>query len=185
VVSGGEPTIHDGLPGLVGRLRALGYVVKLDTNGSRPGMLLRLLKAGLVDYVAMDVKAPLRADAYRRLAGVEVSVAAIDESIRLIADSGAPHEFRTTYVPALHDVDDIGRIRESLPPGSLHRVQRFRPKHALDPRLRVPCPAGSDMPSDPDPRDSRSWTGAAGPRSRGAAGGARRVAGSAQESVAT
>ena len=137
VVSGGEPTIHAALPAVLERLRALGFRVKLDTNGSNPGMLRALFGARLVDYVAMDVKAPLRDQAYRRLSGVGVRVADIRESIRMIADADVDHEFRTTHVPSLHADGDLSAIRASLPPSSPWRIQRFRPERALDVRLRL------------------------------------------------
>ena len=134
VVSGGEPTLHATLPEFLHRIRAMGYAIKLDTNGSRPALIRELLIDDLVDFVAMDIKAPL-AD-YSRLAGVTVDVEAIRESIELIAQSGVQHEFRTTVVRALLSENDQRRIVEMVPRGSAHRFQPFRTENALAPWLR-------------------------------------------------
>lgn len=135
VISGGEPTLHEDLPHLLTRIRAMGFAIKLDTNGSQPERLRALLRAGLVDAVAMDVKAPW--EKYDLLAGVAAPVEAIRESIALLAESGCAHLFRTTRVPALLTERDLTTIREAmLPFGSPYRVQPFRPENALDPCLR-------------------------------------------------
>jgi hypothetical protein len=109
--------------------------VKLDTNGSRPEMLARLLRAGLVDCVAMDVKAPW--EKYDLLAGVKAPLDAVRESIRLIAGSGVSHHFRTTAPPSLLGARDLEVLRRELPAESPHRVQEFKPEHALDPAACV------------------------------------------------
>jgi pyruvate formate lyase activating enzyme len=96
VVTGGEPTIHTGLPDFLGSVRELGFAVKLDTNGSNPEMLRGILSQGLADYIAMDIKAPLAS--YERLAGVPVQTQDIQQSISLVLESGVSHEFRTTYL---------------------------------------------------------------------------------------
>lgn len=134
VVSGGEPTIQPGLARFLGEVRRLGFDVKLDTNGSRPGVLAALLADKLVDYVAMDIKAPLAG--YARLAGCRVSTESVLQSIELLAASGVEHEFRTTVVDALLDDADLVAIEALVPPGSVHRRQRFVAENALDPRLR-------------------------------------------------
>lgn len=135
VVTGGEPTLQADLAHFIEAVRTLGFLVKLDTNGSRPEVLKALLADGLLDFIAMDVKAP--PDKYDTLTGVRAPVEAVSESIRIISGSGLPHEFRTTVVPALLTPEDVEAIRRALPAGSPHRTQPFRPEHALDPRLRV------------------------------------------------
>ncbi len=123
VVSGGEPTIHRDLPEFLARLRTIGLPLKLDTNGSRPNMLAQILGDRLVDYIAMDVKAPLHK--YRELAGKNVAAARIERSVALIAGSGIAHQFRTTVVPGLLDEDDLAELRGAgsgrlaLPPAAL------------------------------------------------------------------
>ena len=134
VVTGGEPTIQAHLTDFLHRVKALGYQVKLDTNGTRPEVLAALLEAGLVDYIAMDVKAPL--EHYERLSGVPVPVRRLEESISLISLSGVRHEFRTTVVEPLLSREDLRAIRAMLPSDSAHRWQPFRAEHALDPALR-------------------------------------------------
>jgi pyruvate formate lyase activating enzyme len=124
VVTGGEPTIHADLPVLLGKIRAAGLFVKLDTNGSNPALLDRLIRTGLVDFIAMDVKAPFAK--YKLLAGVRTSTDAVRESIRIIEQSGLAHEFRTTVVPNLLHEDDIAAIRKMLPAGAVHCLQAYR-----------------------------------------------------------
>jgi pyruvate formate lyase activating enzyme len=134
VITGGEPTLQAGLPEFLRSLRQIGLQIKLDTNGSFPDALARLIDAGLVDYIAMDVKAPW--SRYRELAGAPVDPARIAESMCMIAASGVAHEFRTTAVYALLSAEDLAGVRALIPCGSPYRLLPFRAEHALDPRLR-------------------------------------------------
>ncbi len=134
VVTGGEPTLQKDLEKFLLRIKKLGFEVKLDTNGSRPEIVQNLIEKNLVDYMAMDVKAPL--PAYARLAGVDVDITNIKKSIALIAQSGLEHEFRTTVVESLLSPADIEIIKNLVPHGSAHRLQRFIPDYALDHSLR-------------------------------------------------
>jgi pyruvate formate lyase activating enzyme len=136
VVTGGEPTISPGLEGLLKALKDEGYPVKLDTNGSRPEVIKELLKKGLIDAVAMDVKAPLNTRAYSRAAGVEVDVDAVARSIRTISESEVEVIFRATAVPGLHDEASVREMAAALPPGRALVLQNFRPAEALDPEYR-------------------------------------------------
>ena len=99
-----------------------------------PGVLSRLIDDGLVDFIAMDLKAPLAR--YDVLAGTRVEAANIAESIRLIAGSAVARQFRTTVVPRLLGVDDLAQIRRLVPEGEELQLQTFQPEHALDPQLR-------------------------------------------------
>jgi len=153
VVSGGEPTLAPRLPELLGRLRAAGFEIKIDTNGSRPEVLAKLFARRLVQAVEMDVKAPLEPGAYASLAGVPARVELIRASLDLIRHSGLPHRFRTTYVPGLLDAAAMARLRRSLPEGSPFTVQTFDPRRVLDPALR-------DRPT-PLPDDVQALAGAA------------------------
>ena len=104
-ISGGEPTLSPELPELLRKIREMGFLIKLDTNGSRPQVLRALVEAGLVDYVAMDVKnSP---DKYAETAGCAADVAAVEESLRFLMESGVEHELRTTVVDELHDTTTI------------------------------------------------------------------------------
>lgn len=135
-VTGGEPTVRANLPQLLRLLRECGARVKLDTNGANPGMLARLIESGLVDAVYMDVKAPLDARHYSRVAGVPVDPAVIRRSIRILNGSGVEVAFRTTVVPGLVEEPELKLIVKAL--GPVHRfiVQPFRSAETLDPHLR-------------------------------------------------
>lgn len=118
-VSGGEPTLYKDLPRFLGRIKELGFAVKLDTNGSRPEVLKALLEEKLVDYVAMDVKNSL--GKYAQTVGLETfDLAPIEESLRLLIGGDIPYELRTTLVTQLHDgasIQDMGVWLGSLLPG--------------------------------------------------------------------
>ena len=105
-ISGGEPTLSAGLKELMADIKALGFSVKLDTNGSRPAILRELVEAGLVDYVAMDIKnGPSR---YAETCGLpKVDLAAIEESAAFLMSGAVASEFRTTVVDPLHDEGSI------------------------------------------------------------------------------
>ncbi|MEK9139192.1 MAG: anaerobic ribonucleoside-triphosphate reductase activating protein [Bacteroidota bacterium] len=124
VVSGGEPTIQPDLLQFLRHIKRLGFLVKLDTNGSRPDVLSSVTEGGVVDFIAMDVKSPI--EEYFDAVGVDIPADVLRESIGLIAKSCISHEFRTTLVPGLVSDDAIRRIRGVLPGGSPHRLQEFR-----------------------------------------------------------
>lgn len=124
VISGGEPTLQKDLTSFCRRLSEMGYPVKIDTNGSRPAVLAELLAAGVVEYIAMDLKAPL--PQYERLAGVPVDIEEICQSIALIIDSGIAHHFRTTVDESLLSARDLEEIRTLIPAGSLYTVQQLK-----------------------------------------------------------
>ncbi|HOE60634.1 MAG TPA: anaerobic ribonucleoside-triphosphate reductase activating protein [Kiritimatiellia bacterium] len=144
VVSGGEPTLQQDLPEFLLRLKTLGLAVKLDTNGSQPEMLRRVLDERLVDFIAMDVKAPW--EHYPRLTGTACAQDDLLRSLRLIAGSGLPHQFRTTRVDPLLTDSDYRNVRAQIPDGSPHVWQAFRPEHAFDPALRPPRPCTDNVP---------------------------------------
>ncbi len=130
VITGGEPCFRRELPELAELLQAAGVRVKVDTNGSFPDMLESLIKRELVDYVAMDIKAPW--DKYSMVAGSLVNITHIKDSIDLVRKSGIPHEFRTTLAGSLlepHDVLGIGRMIEGA---SLYVLQKFVPSKHVD-----------------------------------------------------
>jgi pyruvate formate lyase activating enzyme len=133
VVTGGEPTVHEDLPAFLGRLKDLGYEVKLDTNGTNPRMLQGLLTDRLVDFVAMDIKAPPAL--YEQTVNAPVKVEDILYSIELIRGSGLPHEFRTTWVPALLTEIDIRAIAQLVKGCDCYILQPFRPGKMLDSSL--------------------------------------------------
>ena len=123
VITGGEPTLHPGLQRFLRAVKDLGLLVKLDTNGTSPDVLLEILEENLTDFVAMDVKASR--PSYARLAGASVDVAAIDRSIDLIRRTAAAYEFRTTVAPTI-DAAEIEAIVDWLAGAKRYVLQRFR-----------------------------------------------------------
>ncbi len=134
VLSGGEPTLQGDLPDFIRLLRRMGFQVKLDTNGSQPRMLEALLTEGLLDYAAMDIKAP--PCKYPLLTGGVYPREEIERSIELIVHSGIAAEFRTTFVPGLLTPEDLEQIRRDLPVGAVYKIQPFAAESALEKSLR-------------------------------------------------
>jgi len=127
-ISGGEPTLQTDLPEFMGKIKNLGYLVKLDTNGSNPAMLENLLNEKLLDYVAMDIKAPL--EKYKKVVGKTVTLENIQRSVELTR--GAPdYEFRTTVLPLLHSKKDLLSIGRWLEGAKKFYLQQFRPTKTL------------------------------------------------------
>lgn len=143
VVTGGEPTLHEDLPSFLAEIRELGFAVKLDTNGSNPELLQEIIHEALVDYIAMDIKAPLRS--YPRVTGVPVRVQDIERSARLVIESGLPHELRTTYTSLLLSTEEMADIAGIVRGCALYVVQSFRASNTLDPAMRAH--SGPDNPS--------------------------------------
>jgi len=136
VVTGGEPTVYGGIERLLGRLRDEGLNIKLDTNGSKPETLKRLIEKGLVDAVAMDVKAPLETGYYSKAAGVPVDVPLIRESIHMLAETRLEVTFRATVVPGIHDEAAVRSMVDALH-GRRLTLRNFRPGDVLDPKYRL------------------------------------------------
>ena len=128
VISGGEPLIYSSLPAFIRKVRKTGKLVKLDTNGSLPDALRALLDEKLLDYVAMDVKAP--ADKYGMVGFPHGD--AILESIGILKKSGVEHEFRTTCPKGLLDREDFPKMAEMIGPDSRWYLQVFNPSKTLD-----------------------------------------------------
>ena len=127
-VTGGEPTLQGDLDIFLEKVKKLGYLVKLDTNGSKPEVLEKLFEKNLVDYLAVDIKGPF--EKYEEIiGGVKVDLNKIKESIRLIKDSGVDYEFRTTFVRPLLVVDDFEKIGEVIKGAKRFVVQNFTPHH--------------------------------------------------------
>jgi len=138
VISGGEPTLQEDLFGLCRRIKAMEYPIKLDTNGSRPQIVQRLIQAGLVDYIAMDVKtAPAN---YAAFICAQCCAESILASIGIVMASGLPYEFRTTCVKPIVTgpiIEEISRIIEGASRYVLqqaHTQQVLNPEFFSDPR---------------------------------------------------
>lgn len=139
-ISGGEPTLNPALPQAMATLKQAGWQIKLDTNGSQPQVLAQLIGGGLVDMIAMDVKAPLVQKHYNRCAGVTVDLDQIKKSIALIKESGLEHEFRMTVVPSFHTAADVTEWAATLNSRtggcqSHLKLQNFNPRSTLDGKL--------------------------------------------------
>jgi pyruvate formate lyase activating enzyme len=134
-ITGGEPTLRKDLPDLLRLLQNLGLKIKLDTNGSNPGVLTRLIDAKLVDAVFMDVKAPLNARDYTAVAGVAVDPRMIRRSISILKNSGLEIVFRTTVIPGLVEEPELESIRASLGTVPRFLVQPFRGVDTLNPEF--------------------------------------------------
>ena len=124
-VTGGEPTLQKDLPEFLAKVKALGFAVKLDTNGTAPAMLRTILEQGLADYVAMDVKAGR--DNYSAATGtLRPDLAAVEESAALLMAGGTDHEFRTTVVREIHSDADFLDIARWLRGEKKYFLQAFR-----------------------------------------------------------
>jgi len=122
-ITGGEPTLHRDLPIFIHKIRALGYRVKLDTNGTNPEMVEALLAANMLDYVAMDVKNTV--DLYPMTAGVAVDQRKIDRTIALLMAGKIGYEFRTTVVDGHHTVEGIRDIARRIEGAEQYYLQCF------------------------------------------------------------
>lgn len=133
VVCGGEPLLNSDLPKFTKKIKKLGLAVKIDTNGSFPETLKRLVNENLVDYVAMDIKAPK--DKYGLLAGKKLNIGNIERSIEFLKENKVNYEFRTTVVPELLDKKDIVEIARWISGAKKYYLQNFRPEKNLDPKF--------------------------------------------------
>ena len=112
-ITGGEPTLSEDLESFIRKIRGLGYLIKLDTNGYRPEVLKKLALNGLLDYAAMDIKAGR--DNYSKAAGVwNIKIENIEESAAFLLEGSVPFEFRTTAVKGIHSLLDFADIGEWL-----------------------------------------------------------------------
>ncbi|OQX81515.1 MAG: anaerobic ribonucleoside-triphosphate reductase activating protein [Candidatus Omnitrophica bacterium 4484_70.1] len=124
VITGGEPTIQPDLAEFVEKIKKTGYLIKLDTNGSNPYILEKLLKNKLVDYIAMDIKAP--PEKYSLLTGKNIDISLIFKSMEIIEKYSPDYEFRTTFVPSLLSEDDITKIKRMIKNKEKYRIQKFK-----------------------------------------------------------
>lgn len=124
-ITGGEPTLQKDLPSFIKDVKAMGYLVKLDTNGSNPKMLETLLSESLLDYVAMDIKAG-KSD-YAHVAGCSPSLLSnVETSVDMLHNCSIPHEFRTTVVKGLHTDETFHEIGKWLTSDSLYFLQAYK-----------------------------------------------------------
>lgn len=137
-VTGGEPLLTYDLDVLLSVLKDRDLLVKLDTNGTFPDRLESLLQAGLVDFVAMDIKSALHR--YPEVVRVDVDADAVERSVDMIRNSGIRYMFRTTVVPGLVGREDIAAIAGWLKGSELFQLQQFSPRNTLDPAFEKKLP---------------------------------------------
>jgi pyruvate formate lyase activating enzyme len=146
VISGGEPTLHAELREDIIKIKEMGYLIKLDSNGSHTMRLQTLLEESWLDYVAMDIKAPLEFKKYQQVCG---KLSADDffnvrSSVQLLRQSQVEHQFRTTVVPSLHTPEDIVDIARYIEGSPLYTLQQFNPRVTLDPAYSSVVPYTRD-----------------------------------------
>ena len=129
-ITGGEPTIRPDLIDFMRKIKEKGFLIKLDTNGSKPEVLSKLVNEHLLDFVAMDIKTSL--DKYEKTTGVKVDLEKIKKSVEIIKNSGIDYEFRTTVVPGLINKKDIEEIGEWFKGVKNFALQQFQNKKVLD-----------------------------------------------------
>jgi len=133
VVCGGEPTVSKGLTPLIKKIKKMGFFVKLDTNGSDPKILKKLIDKKWIDYVAMDIKGSK--ERYGECAGVKVDVKKIQKSINILKEGKIDYEFRSTIVPTLHKKEDILEMAKWIRDAKRYYLQNFRPEKTLNPEF--------------------------------------------------
>jgi pyruvate formate lyase activating enzyme len=129
-ITGGEPTLQKDLPEFIQKLKDMGYKIKLDTNGSNPEMLERLMKSRNVDYIAMDIKSQL--SKYEKATNTKVSSLNIKKSIDLIINSDIDYEFRTTVCYPIHAVKDFEEIGKLIKGAKRYYIQNFVQSKHID-----------------------------------------------------
>lgn len=140
VITGGEPTLQVDLESFIRKVKQLGMSVKLDTNGSNPELLKRLLDENLIDYVAMDVKHKIELHPYQLLVGNQFSEKQLNklkESICILKTSNIEVEFRTTLIREIHSCEDIHAICKYLQSSKLYSLQEFSSNHVFDKSFSV------------------------------------------------
>ncbi len=147
-VGGGEPTINQDLPKFCQKIKKLGYNLKIDTNGSNPDMLKDLIDRKLVDYIAMDVKAPPKK--YCRVIGLKdcsnyYLLSRIEESINILKQGKVDYEFQTTVTPTLLKKEDILKIVHWIAPAKKYVLQNFESEKTVDPKFEKIKPYPKDF----------------------------------------
>jgi pyruvate formate lyase activating enzyme len=153
-ITGGEPTIHKDLVDFIKKIKQKGFLVKLDTNGSNPEVLKKLLKANLLDFIAMDIKTSL--GKYEKVYPVKSRNAGaakqlfnrVKKTIDLIKNSGIDYEFRITIVPGLVEKKDIGEIGHWLKGVKKFALQQFQNKKVLDKKFEKIKPYSDEVLKD-------------------------------------
>ena len=134
VITGGEPMLEEDLPDFLSKIKKESFLVEVETNGTNPGMLRDLVSRSLVDYVTLDIKAPLEWEKYRKVAGIanKKLFGKVKESVKILLRSNINYEFRTTVVPGLVDQEDVISIARGVGGIKKYVLQQFVPTVTLD-----------------------------------------------------
>ncbi len=140
VITGGEPTIHNDLSNLCDKLKKMHFHVKVDTNGTNPATIRKLVGGQLVDYVALDVKAPLNEQEYSRATGTKALsfIEQVKDTVQFLLKDNVDYEFRTTLVPTLHQTESIDRICQTIKGCKKYVLQNFKSEvDTVDPKFKT------------------------------------------------
>ena len=139
-ITGGEPTLTPELQKLCKEIKELGLNVKLDSNGTNPKILKQLIDEKLIDFIAMDIKAPF--EKYSAACGMNDKklIDAVKQSVQIIMSSGIDYEFRTTVVPTLHTIEDMQKMSEQIKGAKKYVIQNFLQEKTLNPELQKQKP---------------------------------------------
>lgn len=130
VICGGEPTINEDLPDFIREIKKLGFLVKLDTNGSNPEMLRQLISERSIDYIAMDIKLPKK-----RYSELFLNIDDIQKSIDILKKDNIDYEFRSTVLPKVHTKKDILSMAKWISGAKKYYLQNFKPEKTIDPKF--------------------------------------------------
>lgn len=133
VITGGEPTLQYNLIEFIKKIRDLGFLIKLDTNGTNPEMLKEIIDQKLVNYIAMDIKAPFAK--YEDITKMSTNLEKIKQSVEMIKNSGIDYEFRTTIVKSLLSPEDIIQIGRDINGAKRYYLQKFIPSKTVDEKM--------------------------------------------------
>ena len=147
VICGGEPTIHPDLSQFIQSFKKIPIAVKLDTNGANPDLLKSLIRDRLIDYIAMDLKAPLDSK-YNEIAGAGVNLEKIKETINILLNGDLDYEFRTTVCPAFLVKEDIVRMARSVASARKYILQQFNPGECMNKQMNKITPYTSQQLGD-------------------------------------
>jgi len=146
VICGGEPTINKDLPKFIEKIKNFGFSVKLDTNGSNPEMLKELVKANLIDYVAMDIKISEDNPIYKNIMTEGITIENIKESVDFLKNGSLDFEFRTTVVNTIHTKEDFIKIADWIGGENVkYYLQNFRAEKTIDPEFEKIQPFKKDF----------------------------------------
>lgn len=132
-ITGGEPTLHFDLVEFIEKTKKLGFLVKLDSNGTNPNVLKKIIEKKVVDYLAMDIKGPL--NKYQEITNSTIDTDKIQQSIKLIRESGIDYEFRTTVVESQLSREDILTIGKLIKGAKRYYLQKFIPTKTVNPEF--------------------------------------------------